>query len=184
MDAISRPAPFAFGSERDREGWGLSEEAFRVLDAWAGGLSIDRFASRVNNRLGRYNSKVWEPEAILPAGAFAHGWRMQPDGQWEWNYCFPPHHLVSSCVRHARECRAWMLVVVPLWKSQAWWPVLMRSAQACARLGRSDRLLQRLEGGRWEPVARPPFEYVAVICDFRWGDDMHEQVGKIGPCIL
>ena len=184
MDDISRPKPFAFGTERDREGWSLSEEGFEAVSMWAGGFSIDRFASRVNHRLPRFNSKVWEPEAILPAGAFAHDWRLQPDGQWEWNFCFPPHHLVTTCIRHARQCRAWIALVVPLWKSQAWWPVLMRSARACARLGRSDRVLQRLEGGRWEPVARPPFEYIAVICDFRWGDDMHEQVGKIGPCIL
>ena len=34
VDAISRPAPFPFGSERDREGWSLSEEAFGVLDVW------------------------------------------------------------------------------------------------------------------------------------------------------
>lgn len=172
VDDLSRPKLASFGSERDREGWSLTTECLQLLQRWVGGpFSIDRFASRVNAKCARYTAARWEPEAVAPASAFAdaHDWRQQPDGSWEWNLCFPPHWLVAGCLARAERDRAWMCLIVPNWPSMTWWPKLCRYEVRRRSLGTVGSL-QRLEGGRWVPIRRAPFDLVAVVVDCRGRD--------------
>jgi hypothetical protein len=92
--------------------------------------------------------------------ALANDW---PEGLL---YCFPPH-LVPSVLRHVAQSSARVLLVVPDWPSQPWWPLLLR-------LSRRSRLLRRLPDlderrvevdGIWKYVAvqRPFFETRVVI---------------------
>jgi hypothetical protein len=67
---------------------------------------------------------------------------------------------------HAKKQKAWICLVVPRWPSQPWWPGLCTHMSSMLFLGRSDKLLCRLVQGRYQPVRRPPFELVAVVCQF------------------
>ena len=170
VDDLSRPKKGAFGSEKDRAEWSLTGEGMACIQAWLGGpISFDRFASRVNRKCVRYNAARWEPEAVAPASAFAeqHNWRLQPGGEWEWNFCFPPHHLITKCLDRIEKDKAWACMVVPNWPSQAWWPKLRMYALRWKMLGRHD-MLRRMEGGKWVPIKRAPFEMMAVVVDCRF----------------
>ena len=161
VDALSRPVPHRLGSELDREEWMLSKTAFQHIQShFSVQFSVDRFASRVNRQCSRFNSKRWEPEAEQPASAFAHDWHA------EWNFCHPPLRLVPQVLAHAKKQKAWICLVVPRWPSQPWWPGLCAHMSSMLFLGRSDKLLCRLVQGRYQPVRRPPFELVAVVCQF------------------
>ena len=140
------------------------------IQAWLGGpISFDRFASRVNRKCVRYNAARWEPEAVAPASAFAeqHNWRLQPGGEWEWNFCFPSHHLIAKCLSRIEKDKAWACMVVPNWPSQTWWPKLRMHALSWKKLGKHD-MLRRMEGGKWVPIKRAPFEMMAVVVDCRF----------------
>lgn len=170
VDDLSRPKKVAFGSEKDRAEWSLTGEGMACIQAWLGGpISFDRFASRVNRKCVRYNAARWEPEAVAPASAFAeqHNWRLQPGGEWEWNFCFPPHHLIAKCLSRIEKDKAWACMVVPNWPSQTWWPKLRMHALSWKKLGKHD-MLRRMEGGKWVPIKRAPFEMMAVVVDCRF----------------
>jgi hypothetical protein len=168
VDALSRPVSAKFGTERDRAEWSLTDSAYASIESWLGvECTVDRFASRVNHRCARYCAKEWEPEALQPPSAFAHHWRQEAEGRWEFNFVFPPMHLIANCIQHAKACRAWMCIIAPRWPSQPWWPQLMDASVRMLVLGRSAETLRRLEDGKWSQIRRPPFELVAVVCDFR-----------------
>ena len=170
VDDLSRPKPAMLGSERDRAEWSLTSDIVQLLQGWAqGAFTFDRFASRVNHKCVRYSAAGWEPEAVGPASAFAdeHDWRIQADGSFEWNLCFPPHHLIAGCIARCVDDRAWMCLIVPNWPSMTWWPRLHKHARRWRRLGKHG-VVQRLEAGRWVSVRKAPFELMAVIVDCRF----------------
>lgn len=170
VDALSRPVPTVFGTEADREEWRLEQGVFEAVQLFFGvRFTVDRFASRINTRCARFNAKQWEPEAIQPPSAFAHAWgEGGPEGAEEYNFCHPPLRLVPHAIHHARASKAWVCFVVPRWPSQPWWPALMHGRSAPVYfVGRGGDTLARLDSGRWQLVRRPPFELVAVVCDFR-----------------
>ena len=122
---------------------------------------MDLMAERDNARCPQFFALHLSKDAVGVPDAFANEW---PEGLL---YCFPPRHLVPSVLRHVAQSSARVLLVVPDWPSQPWWPLLLR-------LSRRSRLLRRLPDlyerraevdGIWKYVAvpRPFFETRVVI---------------------
>ena len=90
---------------------------FGMLEGMFGPHMIDRFADANNNQVARFNSHYWSPgtEAV---DAFTINWI------GENNWLCPPIGLIPRVIRHAQSCRAQGTLVVPLWESASFWPML------------------------------------------------------------
>ena len=101
----------------DYDDWMLNPVVFAQIESLWGLHSIDRFASGQNRQISRFNSRCWSPgsEAV---DAFTVDW----GGENNW-WC-PPIGLIPRVLRHAHNCSAVGSIVVPLWRSAPFWPLL------------------------------------------------------------
>ena len=107
----------AFSRIIDYDDWMINPRIFAWVDSFWGPHTIDRFASSHNAQLGRFNSRFYDigTEAI---DVFTSNWL--DDNNW---LC-PPVHLVCRVLHHARACGCSGTLIVPLWKSVPFWPIL------------------------------------------------------------
>ena len=146
--------------EEDQEDWMLDREIFAVLDRLWGPHSVDRFASRMNRQVQRYNGKRWDVECEA-VGALEQEWR------GENNWCNPPFSLFPSIVRKLEAIR-WdveLSMVVPRWEGQWWFHRLMAMASEMLPLPRDANLFRpRSSGNQW---GRGPPRWDSVVLRFR-----------------
>lgn len=95
----------------------LNPSIFSWIDSYWGPHSVDRFASSHNAQLDRFDSRFWDigTEAV---DTFTVNWI------GENNWVCPPVHLVCRALQHARACSCVGTLIVPLWKSAPFWPLL------------------------------------------------------------
>ena len=79
--------------------------------------SVDLLASRLNAQYERYVSFRPDPEAFA-VDAFSLSWQSLDF------YAFPPFSVITRVLQKVRWDRAEGIIVVPLWPTQVWWPVL------------------------------------------------------------
>jgi len=96
----------------------LSDKFFALLCRRRGPFSVDLFASRTNARLPRYFSRYPDPGAEA-TDALAQDWT------GESAYCFPPFPVIGQVLRKLHLEGGRMLLIVPHWPTQAWWPALL-----------------------------------------------------------
>ena len=101
----------------DKDDWMLNPDVFSVLDKMWGPHTVDRFANADNAQTERFNSFFWCPgsEAV---DTFTVNWHMEN------NWLCPPIALIPRALRHAKICRAKGTLIVPMWQSAAFWPLL------------------------------------------------------------
>ena len=101
----------------DSDDWGLSATSFQLVEDVWDPPSIDRFASYLNAKLSRFNSKYLNPgsEAI---DAFFIDWA------GENNYVCPPVSLVPRVLLHMFNCKTCGTLIVPMWYSAPIWPMI------------------------------------------------------------
>ena len=101
----------------DADDWMLNPEFFGKLDELWGPHTIDRFANTDNTQIERFNSRFWCPgsEAV---DAFTVNWNVEN------NWLCPPISLVPHVLKHALACMAQGTLIVPLWRSAPYWPLL------------------------------------------------------------
>lgn len=101
----------------DIDDWFVSPRIFRFLDLKWGPHSIDRFADEHNHLLPRFDSRFWNPHCEA-MDTFTRSW------SFDNNWLCPPPHLVPRVLKHMRSCCARGYLVVPLWRSAPFWPLL------------------------------------------------------------
>lgn len=94
----------------------LANNYFEIIVEKFGKPTIDLFASKVNSKCSRYISWHKDPDSIA-VDAFTVSWRE------EFFYAFPPFSIISKVLNKVRHDKARGILVVPLWKSQPWFPV-------------------------------------------------------------
>ena len=101
----------------DYDDRGIDPTVFELIDSKWGPHTVDRFASKHNTKLKRFNSRFldYNTEAV---DAFTVDWH------GENNYFCPPVYLVPRVLGHAQACRCIGSLVVPEWPSAAFWPLL------------------------------------------------------------
>ena len=152
----------------DYDDWQLNPLVFSELDnAWVP-HTVDRFASFQNSQVPRFNSRCWNPgsEAV---DAFTVDW----SGENNW-WC-PPISLIPRVIRHAQACGAKGSIVVPLWPSAPFWPMLCPFKTGCfatfvrdvRELPQVDSLfLPGLSGAVLFNGEVPNTQVLALRCDF------------------
>ena len=160
-DLLSRPPAFRENTVADRYHWRLQLPWFLRIQEWAGcTFAADLFADRDNHRLPVFFSAAVCAEAAGVPDCFANRW---PPGVL---YAFPPLHLIPRLVLHASATDADIVLLVPDWPSQPWWPKLMSITTQSWFIGRrSDLFCRRTQSGDswgYVPVSRPFFELRVV----------------------
>ena len=79
----------------------------------------------------------------------------------------PPLHLIPRVVQHALDTDSRLVLLVPNWPSQPWWPKLMSITARSWLVGRkSDLFSRRAQSGEawgYVPVLRPFFELLVCL---------------------
>ena len=100
--------------------WKLDPVVFSRLCARYGMPCIDLFATRINCQLPCYVS--WRPDPLAcRVDAFSFHWNSD-----NLCYAFPPFSMVSRLLRKVEQDQAEVLLVVPMWDTQIWFPLLLR----------------------------------------------------------
>jgi len=118
--------------------WTLNADVFQKIVAQWGLPNIDRFASHSNHLLDRFNSILRCPGSV-GINALA-----QRDWSEHFNWCFPPFNLIPSVISIIRQSSAASILVLPLWPSSPWWPLLSKG-QHFSPLAHGCRVLPCLE---------------------------------------
>lgn len=108
-DALSKTIDF--------DDWTTTRDFFNYIEQLWGPFSIDRFASDKNSKTVRFNTKYWNPNSEA-VDAFSQDWAH------DCNWLVPPVHLICRSILHAKRCHAAGALLVPLWSSAAYWPML------------------------------------------------------------
>ena len=85
-------------------------------------FSVDWFASVHNAKAGRFFSRYWNT-ATLSVDAFTVSW------SFEYGLFVPPISVVTRVLRKMMVDQAKGVLVIPLWKSAAFWPILCPEGQ-------------------------------------------------------
>ena len=104
--------------------------------------------------------------------AFAQDW-----GKWGVAWCNPPFKLIGQVLRHARTCKAQLILIAPVWPSAVWWHELTRPdgyfvpeviGVRCLDTRRKDLFLSGKAGNKIAEAA-PNWQVVALRVDARGG---------------
>ena len=113
--------------ERDRSDWMLSPEVFQKISQALGPLEVDLFASRLTHQLPHFFS--WRPDPLAEAvDAFQQDWSEVK------GFANPPWCLIGHVLNKIRSQEAQVVLVAPVWKSQAWYPVVLEMLMDYPRL--------------------------------------------------
>lgn len=99
--------------------WSLSQDAFKLIVNKYGKPKVDLFASHINKKCDKYVSWHKDPGSYA-VDAFTVNWKGLSF------YAFPPFNLILRTLQKIIQDKAEGIVVVPLWKSQPWYPLFSR----------------------------------------------------------
>ena len=128
--------------------WSLSLPVFHDISNKWGPFDIDLFASRLNYKVDCYVS--WRPD---PKAKFIDAFYMQ----WQAYlfYAFPPFSVISTCLQKITKEQATGVLVVPLWRTQPWFTVVLNIlVDTPLILPQSDTLLTQPHSGDVHPLRR------------------------------
>ena len=91
---------------------------FRDIDRLTGPLQVDLFALQLTYQLPNYMS--WRPDpTAMATDAFTLDWTKFQ------GYANPPWNMVGRVLTQVRHQKARLVLMAPVWKSQAWYPLLL-----------------------------------------------------------
>ena len=138
---INVEADWAARFWRDLSEWKLNPSCFQKICEAFGMPQIDLFASKACHQLPKYMSWKTDPLSIA-SDALSQDWR------FKFLYAFPPFCLIGQCLRKAICHQAKMIIVVPVWSAQPWYPLLLQMAISCPLIFPSRPDLLRSPGGK------------------------------------
>ena len=101
----------------DFDDWQVTEDVFNDLDSLWGRHTEDCFATYYNRKIARYFFRFWNPETS-GIDAFMQSWEV------EICWLVPPVYLIPRTLAYMYSQGAKGTLVVPLWKSAVFWPLL------------------------------------------------------------
>ena len=121
---------------RDRYDWKLCPRVFQSINNKFGPLEVDLFASRLTTQLPTFVSWRPDPEA-LSTDAFTLTWTNMKA------YANPPWSLIGRVLAQTHQQKANLILVAPVWKTQAWYPRILEMCSDYPRIiPRKHNLIQ------------------------------------------
>ena len=103
---------------RDASNWRLDQNVFSFLMQIRGPCAIDLFADRLNSQLPQFYS--WKPDPLaIATDALLQDWSR---GR---NYAFPPFCLIMRSLAKLQGAGGELILITPVWPTQAWYPRLL-----------------------------------------------------------
>jgi hypothetical protein len=101
----------------DNNDWQVTVRIFDYYNQRYGPFTIDLFASNVSHKTKRFYSKYW---CMHSSGVDAFAY------EWAGEHCWmvPPPNLIPKTLKHAKECNAKGVLVIPRWQSAPFWPLV------------------------------------------------------------
>ena len=100
----------------DLDDWGVSEKIFHLVQKRINILfTLDAFADTATAKCRQFYSKFW---CLGSSGV--DGLEYNWGGQICW--LVPPISLISRAIQHLKRCRGYGVIIVPGWRSSAFWP--------------------------------------------------------------
>jgi len=141
---------------KDNIEWELHQSVFDDICLVHGEPSIDLFATRLNRKLEKFCAWKPDPEARF-IDAFSLDWN-----NFDLCYLFPPFSLVGRCIQKVQTDGARALMVVPLWTTQIWWPMLLSLVvEKPLILPKVDKILKLQHTDQKHPLAH---QMVLIAC--------------------
>ena len=103
----------------DYDDWGIQPYWYTKITEKLGTPTIDRFADQRNRKCPRFNSRFYCPEAEA-IDAFTQVWSE------DINWLVPPLYLVTRTLEYLRLEQAAGILIVPIWLSAHYWPMVQR----------------------------------------------------------
>ena len=147
---------------KDSSNWMLDKSVFRQLERVMGVTHIDLFADRTNTQKHLYVS--WKPDPFaIATDAFTITWNQV-------SYAFPPFCLIGRCLAKIRQDKATVIMVTPIWQTQAWYTELLGlSVEDPIMLPPKDNLLISPTG-----LAHPLLESGLSLAAWKLSGDMNQ----------
>lgn len=101
----------------DYDDWGISSTVLQMIERSLGKLEIDWFASEHNAKFDKFYSRFWN-KSCIGVDAFSVCWGDQ-EGLF-----VPPIAVLPRVIRKMTVDRARGVIVIPLWESAVFWPML------------------------------------------------------------
>jgi hypothetical protein len=136
----------------DRSDWELVVDFFQACEQSWGPHTFDRFATSLNAKCAKFNSRWWDP---LTSGLDGLG----QDWSGHNNWANPPWDLLDRVLAKVDDQTS-LTLVAPYWRAQSWWPVLRAKAKAVYLLpGSASKFIQGQSG---EPFRSPHWQVVVA----------------------
>ena len=156
-DALSRV-------RRDHSDWMLNPQLFALLAHWWGQPQVDLFATRNNCQVPHYFSRFPDPGSA-GVDAFEQRW-----GTYRLAYANPPFQIVGAVLRKVLEEQADLVIVLPEWRTAAWWPNLLELlCDFPVQLPQEDDTFLPGQLGSAQAVGKPPWGVIACRISGRAG---------------
>ena len=102
----------------DCDDWSVKQCVFDYFDMIWGPYTCDRFADLYNSKCKKFNSKYW-CKGSNATNAFDQVWTH------DLNWIVPPPKVIPEVVRKIENDKCSCTLVIPEWKSAAYWPMLI-----------------------------------------------------------
>ena len=102
---------------KNTDNWSNGNDSFRFINNLCGSFTVDRFADNLNKKLKCFNSKIFCP-GTSHVNAFTDDWSSGL------NWLCPPLSSIGSVIRDLKLCKAKGTLLVPVWPSSYFWPLI------------------------------------------------------------
>lgn len=141
-------------AENDDTEWSLDPTIFNKIHEIYPEMSVDLFASRLNNKLAKYVSRRPDPNAFA-IDAFSLTWDN------ECFYIFAPFSLLPRILQKVEENKTTVILIAPIWPTQSWWPSLLSLiCGECYRLPSAQQILSLPH----KPDKKHPLKKLNLAC--------------------
>ena len=106
-----------YSKMKDTDNWGIDYRCFAYISSHFGPFSVDRFADDRNKKVEKFNSRYYCPGS-------SHVNSYTADWSNDNNWLCPPVSLIGSTIRHLRMCKGVGTLLVPMWESSYFWPLI------------------------------------------------------------
>lgn len=127
---------------------------------------IPREQNATADELSKRDTHVWSVKPDVKK-RLQQRWASGTDAQHTL-WCNPPFNCIANEIKAAIANATRVVIVVPGWTAQSWWPTLMRLKVDMVQLGTANDAFEPIADKSKNGVTTPDWRFFAVLLDCRW----------------